>query len=173
MAKYLTKFGLAAIREKIAFLEQRRQGALQAAGEAAQNDSNAYHDNFEYEEGMRQQELFSQQLRSLCKLLDGAVLAPQPADNDRVAIGHYVLVRRPGDAEAEAYVLCGDGEGAVLENACSASSPMGRTLLGMKKGESRTVALPDRAFTVEVLEIRVATQHDVRMAGVESDGRYE
>jgi transcription elongation factor GreA len=164
MAKYLTKFGLAALREKIAFLEQRRQEALQAAGEAAQNDSNAYHDNFEYEEGMRQQELFSQQLRSVWKLLDGAVVAPEPADNDRVTIGHYVLVRRTGDAEAEAYVVCGEGEGALLENGCSVSSPIGRTLLGMQKGQSRPVALPGGTFTIEVLEIRVATAGDLRIA---------
>jgi transcription elongation factor GreA len=167
MAKYLTKFGLAAFREKIAFLEQRRQQALQAAGEAAQNDSNAYHDNFEYEEGMRQQELFSQQLRTLWKLLDGAVVAPEPADNDRVAIGHRVLVRCGGEAEAEAFVVCGDGEGAFFENACSTSSPIGRALLGMQKGQSRTVALPDRSFTIEVLEIRAAADGDLQIAGTD------
>jgi transcription elongation GreA/GreB family factor len=163
MAKYLTKFGLAAIRAKIAVLERKRQQALEGAGEAAQNDPNAYHDNFEYEEGMRQQELYSQRLRSFCQLLEGAAVVPEPLSNDRVAIGHRVVVRRGEEAE-EAYVLCGDGEGALLENSCSASSPLGKVLLGMAKGETRTVTLADRSFFVQVLDIRVATEADLQIA---------
>jgi transcription elongation factor GreA len=159
MAKYLTKFGLAAIRDKIALLERKRQQALEAAGEAAQNDPNSYHDNFEYEEGMRQQELFSQQLRGLYHLLEGAAVAPQPAGNERVAIGHRIVVRR-GEESEEAYVLCGEGEGALLENSCSASSPLGKVLLGMTRGETRTVTLPDRSFPVQVLDIRLADEAD-------------
>jgi transcription elongation GreA/GreB family factor len=162
MAKYLTRFGLAAIRAKIALLERKRQQALEAAGEAAQNDPNAYHDNFEYEEGMRQQELYSQRLRSLFQMLEGAAVLPEPPSDDRVAIGHRVVVRR-GDEAREAYVLCGDGEGALLENSCSASSPLGKVLLGMAKDETRTVALADRSFSVEVLHIRVATEADLQI----------
>ena len=159
MAKYLTKFGLAAIRDKIALLERKRQQALEAAGEAAQNDPNSYHDNFEYEEGMRQQELFSQQLRGLWQLLEGATVAPEPPSDERVALGHRVAVRR-GDETEEAYVLCGEGEGALLENSCSASSPLGKVLLGMAKGEMRTVSLADRSFPVQVLDIRLAAEAD-------------
>jgi transcription elongation factor GreA len=160
MTKYLTKFGMAAIREKLAFLQRKRDQALANAGAAAQNDSNAYHDNFEYEEGMRQQEMFSQRLRGLFQMLDGAVVAPEPSGNDRAAIGHYVHVRRDAEA-AEGYVLCGEGEGALFDNACSASSPMGRALLGMAKGEKRTVDLGNRSCIVEVLEIRPATEADL------------
>ncbi|MGA2064321.1 MAG: GreA/GreB family elongation factor [Thermoguttaceae bacterium] len=170
MAKYLTRFGMAAIRQKIALLEQKRQGALQGAGEAAQNDPNSYHDNFEYEEGMRQQEMFSERLRSLCKLLEGATIAPPPEGNDRVAIGHYVVLRRQegtGPAADEALVLGGDGEGALFENSCSASSPLGQTLLGMARGETRTVSLPEWSVSVQVLEIRVATGGDLQTAATE------
>jgi hypothetical protein len=58
VVKYLTRHGIAALREKIAFLQRKRDEALRRAGEAAQSNTNAYHDNFEYEEGMRQQEMF-------------------------------------------------------------------------------------------------------------------
>jgi transcription elongation GreA/GreB family factor len=160
MAKYLTKFGMAAIREKIAYLQCKQEQALASAGAAAQNDTNAYHDNFEYEEGMRQQEMFSQRLRTLWQMLEGAMVAPEPLSDERAAIGHYVLVRRL-DEPAEGYVLCGEGEGALFDNACSASSPMGRTLLGMAKGESRTVDLGNRSYTVEMLDIRPAKSEDL------------
>jgi transcription elongation factor GreA len=160
MAKYLTKYGMAALRQKLAALESKREEALRSAGEAAQNDPNAYHDNFEYEEGMRQQELFSRQMRSLWEVLAGATPAPAPADNERAAIGHYVVVQRGDHDAAEGYVLCGEGEGALFENACSATSPLGRSLLGMAKDEIKTVPLENRSFSVKVLGIRAATAED-------------
>jgi transcription elongation GreA/GreB family factor len=161
MGKYLTKFGVAAIREKIAFLQRKQEESLGSAGAAAQGDTNAYHDNFEYEEGMRQQEMFSERLRDLWQLLDGAAIAPDPAGNERVAVGHYVLVRREDGDGQEGYVVCAEGEGALFDNACSASSPMGRTLLGMAKGETRAVDLGKRSFAVKVLEIRPAVDEDL------------
>lgn len=164
MVKQLTTFGLSAIREKIAALSQRHEQALRSAGEAAQNDPNAYHDNFEYEEGMRQQELLSQQLRALWQLLEGASVAPQPQDDARVAVGHYVVVRREDSDEEEGYLLCCDGEGAFFENACSVSSPMGRALLGLAKGQTSTVTVGNRSFSVEVKVIRPATSDDVQSA---------
>lgn len=164
--KYLTKFGVAAIRSKIAELEGKREQALAGAGEAARNDTNSYHDNFEYEEGMRQQEMFSQQLRNFWNLLEGAVVAPEPANADRVSLGHYVVVQRQDDRNQEAYVLCGDGEGALFENGCSISSPMGRTLLGMAKGETKTLQLGSRGVEVRVVEIRLATGNDMELAKV-------
>jgi len=168
MAKYLTRFGIAAIREKIASLEGKRDESLRSAGEAAQNDPNAYHDNFEYEEGMRQQEMFSRQIRTLWEILQGASTAPEPADNERVAIGHYVVVQEgsgsDGQPAAVSYLLCGDGEGALFENACSVSSPLGQTLLGMSPGETRTVPLGDRSFSISVKEIRTATPADFQAA---------
>jgi transcription elongation factor GreA len=162
--KYLTPFGMAVLREKIAKLDHKREQALAGAGEAARNDSNSYHDNFEYEEGMRQQEMLSQQLRSLWKLLEGAAVAPAPADSQHVALGHYVVVQRQDSHEEEAYVICGDGEGALFENACSLSSPMGRALLGMAKGETKNVRLGDRSLSVQVIDIRVASAEDLQIA---------
>jgi transcription elongation GreA/GreB family factor len=164
MPKYLTKFGLAALRDRIAFLRERQEQALASAGAAAQNDTNAYHDNFEYEEGMRQQEMFSQRLRTLYELLDGAAVAPDPMSNDRAVIGHYVLVRRGDAPSEEGYVLCGEGEGSLFDNACSASSPMGQALLGMGKGETKTVPLGSGSITVEVLDIRPAVANDLENA---------
>lgn len=163
VAKYLTQFGIAAIRRKMASLERQRDQALEGAGEAAQNDPNSYHDNFEYEEGMRQQEMASRRLRGLHELLSGASVAPPPADNERVALGHCVRLRRQegaGPPAEETLVLGGDGEGALFDNCCSVSSPLGQSLLGMARGETRSVALAQRSCTIQVLEIRVATSTD-------------
>jgi transcription elongation GreA/GreB family factor len=166
--KYLTKFGMATIREKIARLESHRNEALKSAGDAAQNDPNSYHDNFEYEESMRQQEMFSRRMRTLWEILDGASPAPDPANNDRVAIGHYVTVRHGSEPNVEGYVLCGDGEGSLLENACSLSSPIGRVLLGMAKGESKATDLAGRTIVVTVVDIRPARAEDFQAAPDES-----
>jgi transcription elongation GreA/GreB family factor len=164
LVKYLTTFGLAAIRQKIALLSQRQEEALHSAGEAAQNDPNSYHDNFEYEESMRQQEMLSQQLRGLWQLLDGASVAPEPPDDEHVAVGHYVVVRRQDSDEDEGYLVCCDGEGALFDNACSAASPMGAALLGCAKGQTQTVTVANRSVAVKVVELRRATAGDLLYA---------
>jgi transcription elongation GreA/GreB family factor len=168
MAKYLTRFGMTAIREKIARLEGKRDQALQSAGEAAQNDPNSYHDNFEYEENMRQQEMFSRRIRGLWETMQGATPAPDPADDDRVAIGHYVTVQHRDDGDdgdEEHYVLCGEGEGGLFENACSISSPVGQLLLGMAKGESKSATVAGRSLAVMVVAIRAARPGDFQVTG--------
>ena len=103
-------------------------------------------------------------MRSLWKILDGASPGPDPIGNDRVAIGHYVTVRHGDQPDEEGYVLCGDGEGSLLENACSLSSPIGRVLLGMAKGESTTAEIAGRRLTIAVVDIRPATAEDFRTA---------
>jgi transcription elongation GreA/GreB family factor len=156
MAKHLTRHGMEAIRRKIAGLEARRLEALQHAGEAAQNDPNAYHDNFSYEESMRQQELFSRQMRSLWDILQGAEEVPPPQDTARVSLGHLVTVEYEDGSREELFV-CGDGEGSVFDNGCSASSPLGRVLLGMQRGESRPVTVGPRTFGVKVCRIHLGS----------------
>ena len=141
MSKRITRFGVEAVWDKIAALESKRSESLRSAGEAAQEDPNSYHDNFSYEEGMRLADLLARQIYALQEVLKGAVEVPLPEVTDEVSIGHVVTIEQQG-CEPEPLLVCGDGEGGVFQDACSASSPLGRVLLGMKIGESRKSPFP-------------------------------
>ena len=163
MTHYLTKYGMAAFRKKLAMLEQKLDESLKNAGEAAQNSSNSYHDNFEYEEGMRQQEMLSRQISELWKAIQNVRIADEPADDKQIAMGHFVTVRFDDRSTPEQLILCGEGEGALFENACSPSSPLGQALLGMTSGAKKTFSAGGRDMQIEVLAIRKAEEEDFLM----------
>ena len=159
--KQVTKFGYDAIQKRIESLQAKRESALAEAGTAAQEDPNSYHDNFSYEEGMRQADLFARQAYELQKLIAGAEVVALPNTTEFVMIGHVVRFKQDGFPPDE-ILICGEAEGSVFGNACSAASPLGNGLLGMHEGETRIVTLPSRQSTVKILSIRVATAADFR-----------
>ena len=134
-SKYMTRYGIEAIRRRIASLEQQYQESLGNAGAAAQNDSNSYHDNFEYEEGMRRADLLARHVSMLQETLRSAVVAESPSQSEKVQIGHVVAVDIEGSGTCE-LLICGEGEGRLIEDGCSAASPLGLAILGMRVGES-------------------------------------
>ena len=135
------------------------------AGESAQNDTNQYHDNFEYEEGMRQHAMLTRRVADLLKLLRDATPAQTPATTQSVCLGHVVTVRFVDDAEIEEWLICGDGEALLFANACSITSELGQTLLGMRVGEKRSYCVRERSIAIEVLGIRVAEDKDFNEPG--------
>ena len=159
--KYMTRYGIEAIRRRIASLEEQYHESLGRAGAAAQNDSNSYHDNFEYEEGMRRADLLARQVSLLCETLKSAVAADYPAQTERVAIGHVVAIDIAGAGTCQ-LLICGEGEGGVFEDGCSVASPLGQVLVGMRVGETRVANLPRGAGDVHVVSIRAAEAEDFR-----------
>jgi len=159
--KQITKFGFDAIQKRIYALQEKREAALAEAGAAAQDDPNSYHDNFSYEEGMRQADLFARQVYELQKLVGGAEVVALPTGTDSVTIGHVILYEQDSFPPEE-ILICGEAEGSVFRDACSAASPLGTGLLGTREGETRVIQLPARESTVKVLAIRVANATDFR-----------
>jgi len=159
--KQMTQFGIDAIRRRIASLEQQYHDALGRAGAAAQNDSNSYHDNFEYEEGMRRADLLARHVSMLQETIQSAVVAAFPGQTATVAIGHVVTADIEGFGRCQ-LLICGEGEGALIEDGCSAASPLGQTLVGMHVDETRIANLPGGTRSVRLISIRAAEPIDFR-----------
>ncbi len=133
------------------------------APRSGENDSNSYHDNFEYEEGMRRADLLARQVSLLRETLRATVVAEPPAQIGQVAIGHVVTVDIDGSESCD-LLICGEGEGGLIEDGCSVASPLGIALLGMAVGESSVANLPRGPATVHVVSIRAAGPADFRIA---------
>lgn len=159
----MTTKGIEGLRAKIRQLDLDRDRALAQAGEAAQDDPNQYHDNFEYEEGMRQHSMLTQRVAELLKILRDATPAPTPTKTDAVYLGHVAKVQFTDDGEVTDFLICGDGEATLFEDACSATSELGQTLLGMRVGEKRAYHVKNHAIEIEVLAIRIAEEGDFRL----------
>jgi transcription elongation GreA/GreB family factor len=159
----MTTNGIAGLQKKIRQLDQERDRTLAQAGESAQNDPNQYHDNFEYEEGMRQHGILSQRVAELLAILRDATPAPTPTNSDAICLGHVAKIRFTDDGEVSDLLICGDGEASLFENACSATSELGQTLLGMRVGEKGLYHVRNCAIEIEVLGIRVAEDADFQL----------
>jgi transcription elongation factor GreA len=161
ISKYMTRYGIEAIRKRIARLEEQYHESLGHAGAAAQDDPNSYHDNFEYEEGMRRADLLARQASMLRATLQSALVADPPAQTEQVGIGHVATIEIDGSGTCQ-LLICGEGEGALIEDGCSIASPLGQTLLGMRVGETRLANLPRDARNVRLISIRIAETGDFR-----------
>jgi len=164
MINYMTKYGIEVIKMRIFEIDMKRKEALKKAGESASGDSNSYHDNFDYEQGMRDQELYSKMLHNLYNLLSDAVEVPKPTNNNKISIGHLVKIEEVDSGKESEYLFCGNGEGIVFQNAVSAESPLGLALIGMNLEEEKEIQLPGRKITVYIKEIKVASLKDFDIA---------
>lgn len=159
----MTTQGIARLQKKILQLDQDRDQALAQAGESAQNDPNQYHDNFEYEEGMRQHGILTQRVAELLAILRDATPAPTPTKSDVICLGHVAKVRFVDDGEVSDFLICGNGEASLFENACSVTSELGQTLLGMRIGEKRKYQVQGCSIEIEILGVSVAEEADFQL----------
>ena len=151
--------GLQRLAGKIARLEAERAAVLGQAGEAAVGDTNAWHDNFAYEEGMREQSLLARRIMDFREIQAAAVEAPAPRSDEVAQLGHVATIRFD-DGEPVEYLICGDGEAAFFRQACSTASPLGSLLVGRGVGEVFYGTLGGRFRRITLVALRIPEPAD-------------
>ncbi len=72
---------------------------------------------------------------------------------DRVVIGTRVHLKNKANGNTENFAILGPWDLDLEQGIISYLSPVGRGLLGKKKGGTATIDLPDGSVDYEVLEI--------------------
>jgi transcription elongation factor GreB len=119
--------------------------ALQAA--AAEGDRS---ENAEYTYRKRQLAEIDRRVRYLSKRLDEIeVVQRRPADTDRVFFGATVTLETPGTGDV-VYRIVGSDEIDAGKGYISVDSPLARSIIGRRTGDSVEVELPDgrQLFTI-------------------------
>ena len=153
MREKLTKRDIEKIEEE---LEHRklviRKEAIEAVKEArAQGDLS---ENFEYYAAKKHKNQNESRIRYLERMLKTAEVVEDTSASDEVGMDDIVEVEFEEDGEVEKYKLVTSIRGNSMENRVSIESPLGRALLGHKKGER--VYIPVNAqygYYVEIKEI--------------------
>jgi len=121
-------------------------------GLSCEEGAETYHDNFAYEDGERQQFMWSSRLRELIKVKNCArVVAPGTAA-PRVALGSRVSIIDL-DSDEEKFFIIGSYM-TFDQSSVSYAAPLGRILVGAVAGEERSGMIAGRRRRFEVLEIR-------------------
>jgi transcription elongation factor GreA len=114
--------------------------------------------NDDYLQALEEQAVLASRLSRLQRLLDSArVVEQEPARSEAAAVGTAVQVEDLASGTVREHRLVGDYESRDAD-AVSASSPIGRALIGHLPGDEVEVALPrGRAQKLRVLMVRAAT----------------
>jgi len=108
-------------------------------------------ENAEYEDAKNEQAFVEGRIQTLEALIKNATLIDEHPSKEMVQIGSTVTVRGP---EGEvSFTIVGSTEARPTEGRISNESPVGRALLGRKKGDKIIVRVPDGDISYAVLGI--------------------
>ena len=117
-------------------------------------DSSGWHDNFAFEENMRQMHRLARRVRDLEEMLARSeVVQPLRSTPVRVMLGASVTWRFVDEQHTRTCWIAGYEDGDPVEGRVSYNSPLGRALVGAEEGDEREVSIGGQLRRVEVLEL--------------------
>jgi transcription elongation factor GreA len=138
----LTQQGLDDLKEKIEHLSTvRRREVAERIKEA--REFGDISENSEYDDAKNEQAMLERQIAELEEKLRGAQLIDEGAiSTDVVAVGTTVHVKDQKTEKSAKYRIVGSSEANPAENKLSNQSPVGKALLGKKRGDLVSVPVP-------------------------------
>jgi transcription elongation factor GreA len=138
----LTPQGLEDLKEKIEFLStERRREVAERIKEA--REFGDISENSEYDDAKNEQAMLERQIAELEDKLRGAqVIDEKNVTNEVVAVGVTVHVKDQKTDKSVKYKIVGSAEANPSDNKLSNESPVGKALLGKKRGELVSVPVP-------------------------------
>ena len=127
-----------------------RPAIIRAIAEA--RDHGDLSENAEYEDAKNEQAFVEGRIQQLEALIKNATIIDEHHSNDHVGIGSTVHLEST-DGGTETFTIVGSTEAKPAEGRISNESPVGRALLGRKKGEKVVVRVPAGDFTYTIVKI--------------------
>src|SRR5919198_5858850 len=153
----LTPEGYKKLKEEIEYLsnEKRREVAerirvARQFGDIAENS--------EYDDAKNDQALLEHRIALLEERMANArVITKKDVSKDVVSVGSHVKLRDVSAKETVEYHIVGSAEANPAERKLSNESPVGKAIIGKKKGETVEVTTPrGKALKYKILDIKAA-----------------
>ncbi|HKP16911.1 MAG TPA: transcription elongation factor GreA [Gaiellaceae bacterium] len=152
----LTREGYEKLKQEIEHLstEKRREVAdririAREFGDIAENS--------EYDDAKNEQALLEHRIAMLEeRLLSARVIEKKDVAKDVVSVGSKVKLRDMAAGKTVEYKIVGSAEANPAEQKLSNESPVGKAILGRKKGEVVEVAAPRGSLKFKILDIKAA-----------------
>jgi transcription elongation factor GreA len=152
----LTPEGFKKLQQEIDYLrnDKRREVAerIRVAREFGDIAENAEYDDAKNEQAMLEHKIAQLEER----LLSARVITKKEISKDAVSIGSRVRLRDMQANKTIEYRIVGSAEANPAENKLSNESPVGKAIMGKKKGEVVEVAAPRGALKFKIMEIKAA-----------------
>ena len=152
----LTAEGYEKLKQEIEHLqtEKRREVAerIRVAREFGDIAENAEYDDAKNEQAMLEHKIAQLEER----LLSARVITKKEISKDTVSVGSKVRIRDVAAKQTFEYHIVGSAEANPAENKLSNESPVGKAIMGHKKGDVVEVAAPRGTTKFKILEIKAA-----------------
>jgi transcription elongation factor GreA len=114
-------------------------------------------ENSEYDDAKNEQALLEHRISTLEERLKSArVIEASEITADVVSIGSHVRLKDVAANETVEYHIVGSAEANPAEFKLSNESPVGKAIIGHKKGETVEVATPRGSLKFKILDIKAA-----------------
>jgi transcription elongation factor GreA len=139
----LTPEGLDKLKDEIEHLSTvKRREVAERIKEA--REFGDISENSEYDDAKNEQAMLEARIASLEeKLRSASVINASELDSNVVRVGSLVSVKDESSGKSLKYTIVGSTEANPSENRLSNESPVGKGLLGRKKGDTVKVTLPN------------------------------
>ena len=152
----LTPEGYEKLKQEIEFLrnDKRREIAdrIRVAREFGDIAENAEYDDAKNDQAMLEHKIAQLEDR----LVNARVIDTGDVDTSVVSLGSKVRLKDVDANETIEYHIVGSAEANPAEQKLSNESPVGKAIMGRKKGETVEVAAPRGKMRFKILEIKAA-----------------
>ncbi len=151
---YVTQEGLDNLRDELSKLIARRPIISAAIAEA--RDKGDLSENAEYDAAREEQGLLELKISKLQeKLINAKVIDESKLNTDKVQMLNKVTLKDLNKNKTVEYTLVGESEANFKEGKLAASTPIGKALMGCKKGDVVEVKVPAGILKFEILDISI------------------
>ena len=114
-------------------------------------------ENSEYDDAKNEQAMLEHRIATLEERLKNArVIAKNEITTDVVSVGTRVRLRDVDAKETIEYTIVGSAEANPAEQKLSNESPVGKAIIGRKKGETVEVTAPRGSLKYKIMDIQAA-----------------
>lgn len=152
---YLTAEGLDKIKADLAHMVSVERPAISKAIAEAR-DKGDLSENAEYDAAREAQGLLELRISQLQNVVANArVIDESKINTEHVQMLNKVKIKNLANNAVMEYTLVGESEANLKEGKLAAATPIGKALIGKKKGDIVEVSVPSGIIKFEVLDISI------------------
>jgi transcription elongation factor GreA len=150
---YYTEEGLKKLKDELTMLKSKGRSDM-AKQIAEARDKGDLSENAEYDAAKDAQGLLELKISKLEELVSNARLIDESnIDASKVSILSKVVIKNKKTGATMNYLLVAEEEADLKSGKISVKSPIGKGLLGKKKGETAFIEVPAGKLEFEIIEI--------------------
>ncbi|MHC1773258.1 MAG: transcription elongation factor GreA [Flexilinea sp.] len=150
----LTREGYEKLVSELDFLRNvKRSEVSERLRSAIEGGGDDLLENAEYEAAKNEQSFTEGRIKELEYLVAVARVVESTDNSGIIEVGSKIKISEEGDSTIEAYTIVGAPEADPDENKISNESPIGKAVVGHRKGDIVQVSAPIGSYNIKIIDV--------------------